>query len=67
MFSVGISEGELRKLFDSKQVLVLPDSWPILSEALNRGVPANEVHRRAKVVTRLARALDAIAVQKAKK
>jgi pilus assembly protein CpaE len=67
MFSVGIGTREIQNLFNSKRVTVLPDSWPLMSEALNRGVPALTVRKRAKLVKLLGRTLDNISQQKKRK
>jgi pilus assembly protein CpaE len=60
MFSVGIGDREIQKLFQSEPMLILPDNWPLFSEALNRGVPATMVNRRARLLRRLGRAFDKI-------
>ena len=67
MFSVDIGAREIERLFQSKEIIFLPDNWPLASEALNRGVPVNAVNRRAKLVKRLGRALDRIALQKGRR
>jgi pilus assembly protein CpaE len=67
MFSVSIGRSEILRLFESKQTHILPDSWALLSESLNRGVPAVSVNRRAKLVKRFGRILNEATAGKRKK
>jgi pilus assembly protein CpaE len=60
MFSVGIGDREIERLFHHDPLVILPDNWPLFSEALNRGVPATEVNRRAKLLRRFGRAFDKV-------
>jgi pilus assembly protein CpaE len=67
MFSVGIGAREIKRLFKTSRVIVLPDNWPLASEALNRGVPINLVNRRSNVVRQFGRALGQMDAARSKK
>jgi len=67
MFSVSIGTGEIERLFQTKQVTVLPDNWALMSEALNRGVPASSVRRRDKLVKRFWRLVTEMTAEKRKR
>lgn len=64
MFSVSIGQREIVRFFQSKQTYVLPEDWTLMSEALNRGVPAGMVRRRAKLVKRLGRLVEEMSAEK---
>jgi pilus assembly protein CpaE len=59
-FSVGVRPKEASNIFKKGYVRFLPEERKVMSEALNRGVPAREVNRRSKLMRRLDSLLDEI-------
>ena len=67
MFSVSIGVKEIQRLFQTKDVTLLPDRWDLMAEALNRGVPVSSVRKRDKLVKSFGRLLGQMAADKTRR
>lgn len=59
-FSAGIRPKEAKNVFKKGFVRFLPEDHKVMSEALNRGVPAWEINKRSKLVRRLGSLLNEV-------
>ena len=67
MFSVSIGIREIHRLFQTKDVSLLPDRWDLMAEALNRGVPASSVRKRDRLVKAFGRMIGQITADKGRR